>query len=176
MSEAVQIVGIDIQLGIGTDSHGAEISFRQSNFTAAADHDIGRTDGVGVSLIAVEGQSTGVAHIGSDGYVAGSDIAVDAHIGRTIEQDVTAQAPLVASDNDAVGIHAEAVGIGQFQDTGVDFNIDCVAAVDCQIAGVEFGGISVGRADHTAFVVDNDFNIGGVAAEQGVDRAVGDIH
>ena len=70
LSEAVLAVGVDIQLGTGADGHVAEGDIFESDHFAVSDNDVRSTDGVGESLIAVEGQSTGVCNVGSDNHIA----------------------------------------------------------------------------------------------------------
>ena len=59
-------VGVGTFLRLGT--LGSALLAIGGILFAVSDNDVRGTDGVGESLIAVEGQSTGVSHIGSDNH------------------------------------------------------------------------------------------------------------
>ena len=172
--------------GVGVGIHLREVSIQdtvdgqvievhgivlEGDFLAAGNHDLVGTHVTGEGLLAVQGQGAGVV-ITSDESIGGR-VTINAHIGRAGQEDAA------IGKHAAVDIQAEAVGVDHFEHAGIDRHVRSIAAAHSHIVCRQHSVNSIcGITDHTAVVIDHDFGTvcGSVAAQQSVDRAVGDGH
>ena len=151
----------------------------EGDFFTVCNNDLVRGNIAAVGLFTVKGQCSGVfIGITIDLHICIGEFTIDTHVCTAVQEDLTG-AESVTCQNLAVGIQTEGIGVIELKCTRIDFHIGCITIIDCQIFGIELGGIfhAVSSfADHTASVVDCDFGISSIAAEQSMNGSICDRH
>ena len=115
-------------------------------------------------LIAIESQGSVVfISVTLNEDIGICNLTVNAHVGRTVQVDITGTVLFIGREDTAFGVNAESIGIEEFEGSGIDCYVAGIAAGDCNIVGFE-GGFTLVAADGTVIVVNDNFGVCGIAA------------